>query len=51
MGREDVQMGAEVVVERFDSRQWPEAQLDALFAEGFPQFILADQDAKAAGRT
>lgn len=33
-------------VERFDAREWPEEQLQALFAEGFPQFILADQDAK-----
>jgi len=37
----------DVSVERFDSRERPEEQLDALFAEGFPQFILADQDAKA----
>lgn len=33
-------------VERFDAREWPEEQLDALFAEGFPRFVLADQDAK-----
>lgn len=37
----------DVRVERFDSREWPPKQLDALFAAGFPQFILADQDAKS----
>ena len=33
-------------VERFDARKWPEEHLEALFAEGFPQFIVADQDVK-----
>lgn len=28
------------------SRPWPQAQLDALFAEGFPAFITADQVVK-----
>ena len=40
-------MSADVSVVRFDTREWSDEQFDALFAEGFPQFILADQDAKA----
>ena len=33
-------------VERFDAREWPEQQLESLFAEGFPAFITADQEVK-----
>lgn len=33
-------------VERFDARSWSDAQLDGLFAEGFPAFITADAVAK-----
>jgi len=33
-------------VERFDNREWSDEQLEALFADGFPAFITADQDAK-----
>lgn len=40
-------MSADVSVVRFDSREWLPAHIDALFADGFPQFILADQDAKS----
>ena len=40
-------VSSDVSVVRFDTREWPDEQLDALFAEGFPQFILADQDAKS----
>ena len=39
-------VNADVTVERFDAREWSEEQLDALFAEGCPRFILADQDAE-----
>jgi GNAT superfamily N-acetyltransferase len=35
-----------VSVERFDAREWPSEQLEALFAEGFPAFITADMQAK-----
>jgi hypothetical protein len=35
-----------VYVERFDARPWPETVLEELFAEAFPAFITADQDAK-----
>jgi len=35
-----------LAVEPFDARQWPEEQMKALFAEGFPAFITADQEAK-----
>ena len=40
-------VSADVSVVRFDTREWPDEQLDALFAESFPQFILADRDAKS----
>lgn len=40
-------MSTDVSVVRFDTRDWPDEHLAALFAEGFPQFILADQDAKS----
>ncbi len=36
-----------LIVERFDARQWPDAQLEALFAEAFPAFITADPVAAA----
>ena len=35
-----------LTVEPFDARKWPEEQMEALFAEGFPAFITADQEAK-----
>jgi hypothetical protein len=35
-----------LTVEPFDARRWPEEQMEALFAEGFPAFITADQEAK-----
>lgn len=44
-------VSADVTVVRFDTREWPDEQLDALFAEGFPQFILADMDAKSLIRS
>jgi GNAT superfamily N-acetyltransferase len=40
-------VNAGVSVVQFDTREWPDEQLTALFAEGFPQFILADQEAKS----
>lgn len=40
-------MSADLSVVRFDEREWPDEQLDALFAEGFPEFILADREAEA----
>ncbi len=33
-------------VERSDARDWPEDRIEALFAEGFPEFITADREAK-----
>lgn len=29
-------------IERFDAREWPDEELQALFSEGFPPFITAD---------
>lgn len=37
----------EYTVERFDDREWPDDQLQALFSEGFPPFITADPVAHA----
>jgi hypothetical protein len=33
-------------IERFDARAWPDDQLEALFADAFPDFITADAVAK-----
>ena len=38
--------GTPVSVERTDAREWSDEQMQALFAEGFPAFITADQLAK-----
>jgi hypothetical protein len=35
-----------LTVEPFGARTWPEERLEALFADGFPAFITADQEAK-----
>jgi GNAT superfamily N-acetyltransferase len=45
--RQDALVSPDVTVERFDAREWSDEKLEALFAEGFPAFITADQDAKA----
>lgn len=34
------------MVERFDARPWSDEQMQALFSEGFPAFITADQEVK-----
>lgn len=41
-----VSLPSGLLVERFDARVWPDAVLDALFSDGFPAFITADQEAK-----
>ena len=35
-----------ISVERLDAREWPDHLMTALFAEGFPEFITADREAK-----
>lgn len=42
----DKATGVAVTVERTDARAWSDEQMQALFAEGFPAFIVADQLAK-----
>jgi GNAT superfamily N-acetyltransferase len=39
-------MGTHLHFERFDAREWPDAQMEALFADGFPAFIVADREVK-----
>lgn len=34
------------LVERFDAREWPDEQLERLFADAFPPFITADPVAR-----
>ena len=39
-------MPVDLIIERTDAREWTDEQLQALFSEGFPEFIVADRLAK-----